>query len=143
MSLHTFAWVLPLVFLLYQIVIDFLDLYPFNDIHSRDKRLRKFEVLGNYPPLIIISACFFFDNVIANWVGYTLTSIIMIMHLFAWWLPYLFGFPLTVKADYEKYFSRTYKILPSIKDHIIPDVEHIGVGVLLLTTLFIQSWYLF
>ncbi|MEH7333526.1 hypothetical protein V7161_12870 [Neobacillus drentensis] len=58
MSLHTFAWILPLVFLLYQIVIDFLDLYPFNDINSRDKRLRKFEVLGNYPPLIIIAACF-------------------------------------------------------------------------------------
>ncbi|MEH7333527.1 hypothetical protein V7161_12875 [Neobacillus drentensis] len=80
---------------------------------------------------------------IANWVGYSLTSIILIMHLFAWWLPYFFGFPLAVKADYEKYFSRTYKILPPIKDHIIPDVEHIGVGVLLLTTLLIQSWYMF
>jgi hypothetical protein len=30
-----------LIFLAYQIVIDFIDLFPFNNIHSRDKRLRK------------------------------------------------------------------------------------------------------
>lgn len=41
------AFVLPLVFLVYQIVIDFANLYPFNDIRSRDQRLRKYEVLGN------------------------------------------------------------------------------------------------
>lgn len=141
-SIHVVAFALPLLFLAYQMSIDFINLFPFNDIHSRDKRLRKYEVLGNYPPLIIIAACFFVNNGIAHWVGFVMTSIIMVMHLFAWWIPYLTGYPNQVRADYEKYFSRTFKFLPAIKNHIIPDAEHVGVGILLVTTLVIQSIYL-
>lgn len=142
MNLQLFSYLLPLVFLLYQIIIDFVDLFPFNDVHVRDKRLRKFEVLGNYPPLLIISACFYFGGK-AAWFGLGMTSIIMIMHLFAWWFPYFFGFPKSVRSDYEKYFARTLKILPPIKNHIVPDVEHIGVGVILTITLITQCLFLF
>jgi len=142
MNLHVLSYVLPILFLLYQIIIDFVDLFPFNDVNVRDKRLRKFEVLGNYPPLLIISLCFYFSG-IWNWVGFVLTSIIMIMHLFAWWIPYFSGFPKNVQDNYEKYFSRTYKFLPSIKNHITPDAEHVGVGVILFITLIIQTIYLF
>ncbi|MFB7305157.1 hypothetical protein [Heyndrickxia sporothermodurans] len=140
--LHILAFVLPLVFLGYQMVIDFVNLYPFNDIHSRDKRLRKYEVLGNYPPLVVIAVCFFSNSVIWHWVGFIMTSIIMVMHLFAWWIPYFTGFPNQVRRDYEKYFSKTFKFLPAIKKHIISDAEHVGVGVLLSATLVVQSIYL-
>ncbi|MBS4172225.1 hypothetical protein [Bacillus sp. FJAT-49736] len=141
--LHILAIVLPLVFLGYQMVIDFVNLFPFNDIHSRDKRLRKYEVLGNYPPLVVISACFFFNSGLWHWVGFIMTSIIMVMHLFAWWIPYLTGYPNQVRSDYDKYFRNTYKFLPAIKNHIIPDAEHFGVGVLLSLTMIIQGIYLF
>ncbi|MEH7106406.1 hypothetical protein V7083_01350, partial [Bacillus sp. JJ1764] len=72
-----------------------------------------------------------------------MTCIIMVMHLLAWWIPYFTGYPHYVQADYEKYFRNTYKFLPSIKNHIIPDAEHVGVGVLLTATLLVQSFYLF
>jgi hypothetical protein len=58
-------------------------------------------------------------------------------------IPYFFGFPNNVRSDYKKYFSRTYKFLPAIKDHIIPDAEHVGVGILLVASLVTQSAYLF
>ncbi|KLT16574.1 hypothetical protein AA980_17490 [Neobacillus vireti] len=61
----------------------------------------------------------------------------------AWWIPYLTGYPHQVRVDYEKYFHNTYKFLPAIKNHIIPDAEHVGVGVLLTATLIVQSVYLF
>jgi len=108
-----------LVFLAYQILIDFVNIFPFNDIASRDKRLRKFEVLGNYPPLLIIAFCFFYDSTVSVWIGFILTGIIFVMHLFAWWIPYFFGIPKSVKKDYDKYFTRTLKCLPKIKDHLI------------------------
>lgn len=141
MNLHLWAIILPIVFLFYQIVIDSINLFPFNDVHVRDKRLRKYEVLGNYPPLLIISICFYFDGA-WSWAGYSLTAIIMIMHLFAWWIPYFTGYPAAVRNDYEKYFSRTCKFLPKIKNNIIPDAEHVGVGILLMVTLVVQSLYL-
>lgn len=137
------TYLFPLCFLLYQIIIDFVPLFPFNDVQSRDKRLRKFEVLGNYPPVLLISFCFYFNHSISLWIGYILVLITMLMHIFTWWIPYLFGFPNSVRSDYQKYFSRTYKFLPPIKNHIIPDAEHVGVGLLLLIIIIVQSIYMF
>jgi hypothetical protein len=142
-NLHTVNIAFPLLFLFYQIVIDFVDLFPFNDIHSRDNRLRKYEVLGNYPSLLLISFCFYYHSTVSMWIGFVVTSIILVMHLFAWWIPYFFGFPNSAKNDYLKYFSRTYKFLPRIKDHIVPDAEHVGVGILLVVTLLFQAKDLF
>jgi hypothetical protein len=143
MSMHSINVLLPLLFLLYQIMIDFVDLYPFNDIQSKDKRLRKYEVLGNYPPLLLIALCFYLESTISHVIGLALTAIIFIMHLFTWWFPYWFGFPVRVKDDYVRYFSKTYKFLPPIRDHIVPDAEHCGVGVLLLATLIFQVSFLY
>ncbi|NOV03639.1 hypothetical protein [Paenibacillus planticolens] len=142
MNLHLLSFILPLLFLLYQVIIDFMNLFPFNDVQARDKKLRKFEVFGNYPPLIII-AIFFYNEGVWAWIGYSMTMIIMVMHLFSWWIPYFTGYPTSVRKDYEKYFKRTYKFLPPIKDHIVPDAEHVGVGIILVTTVVIQSLYLF
>jgi hypothetical protein len=138
MSLSSINQLLPLVFLAYQILIDFVDLFPFNDIASRDKRLRKYEVLGNYPPLLIISFCFYYDSTVSVWIGFILTCIIFVMHLFAWWIPYFFGVPQSAKKDYDRYFTRTLKCLPMIKDHVVPDIQHCGVGMLLVTSLAFQ-----
>jgi hypothetical protein len=143
MGLNTLNVIMPLIFLAYQILIDFVDMFPFNDIHSRDKRLRKYEVLGNYPPLLIISICFLIPSLVSHSVGLVLTLIIFIMHLLSWWIPYFFGFPAKVKSDYGRYFNRTYKFLPPIRDHIVPDAEHFGVGILLFILLIFQVISLF
>jgi hypothetical protein len=134
MNLQIINTGLPLLFLAYQIMIDFVNLYPFNDIHSRDKRLRKIEVFGNYPPLLVIAICFYFHHPVSMWIGFVLTTIILIMHLYSWWLPYFTGYPKSVEKDYYAYFKRTFKFLPRIKNHIVPDAEHVGVGILLLIT---------
>ncbi|KOP69034.1 hypothetical protein AMS62_19580 [Bacillus sp. FJAT-18019] len=57
-----------------------------------------------------------------------------------WWIPYFTGFPKSAKENYDRYFKRTYKILPQIKDHLTPDVEHMGVGILIVITLIFQIW---
>ncbi|MDR6999227.1 hypothetical protein [Neobacillus niacini] len=143
MSLHLINSVLPLLFLAYQIIIDFVNLYPFNDIQVRDKRLRKLEVFGNYPPLVIIAICFYIHHPISMWIGFVLTTIILIMHLYSWWIPYITGYPKSVEKDYDTYFKRTFKFLPKIKNHIVPDAEHVGVGILLVITFFYEVKELF
>jgi steroid 5-alpha reductase family enzyme len=143
MNLHIVNSLLPLVFLGYQILIDSVNLFPFNDVAVRDKRLRKYEVFGNYPPLIIIAWCFYHNSIASMWIGFVMATIILIMHLFAWWIPYLTGYPAAVKKDYERYFKRTFKFLPKISEHIIPDAEHVGVGILLVTIILFEGMAIF
>jgi hypothetical protein len=57
----------------------------------------------------------------------------LVGHIFAWWVPYFWGhYSAFTKQEYEFSFSKTIKILPPIKDHPIPDLEHMPVGILAL-----------
>jgi hypothetical protein len=41
-----------------------------------------------------------------------------------WWIPYFFGASEAHMQQYRKLFSRTFKFLPPIDDHLIPDAQH-------------------
>jgi len=64
-----------------------------------------------------------------------------------WLIPYLFGnAPLGrgISAEqhmqqYEHLFSRTYKFLPPIDNHPIPDAQHVTLATLSLITLIIVT----
>jgi hypothetical protein len=143
MSLQVINGVLPLVFFGYQWVIDSVNLFPFNDVERKDKKTRKIEILMNYPPLFAISLCFFIHTFVSMAIGTALTLIIFVMHLSAWWIPYLFGSSSRMKHEYDRLFGRTYRFLPPIKDHIVPDAEHCGVGLFLITLTVFQILDLF
>ncbi|UZN06720.1 hypothetical protein M5D10_13020 [Leptospira santarosai] len=48
-----------------------------------------------------------------------------------WWFPYLFGWPKPFTENVEEENKRTFRILPPIKDHLIPDLVHIGITILI------------
>jgi hypothetical protein len=80
---------------------------------------------------------------ILSWTGYFATAIIafliasiyLVGHIAAWWIPYFFGCSQQWKERMNYAFGRTMKILPPIKDHPIPNLEHLPVG------LFIVGWF--
>ncbi len=49
----------------------------------------------------------------------------------SWWFPYLFGWPKPFTENVEEENKRTFRILPPIKDHLIPDLVHIGITILI------------
>lgn len=120
----------PVILVIYLLIIDFVDLYPFNDVAKHKAHDRKAE-LFNY---LLISA-----GALFGWSGlyplqiaaFLIAAACVIGHLFAWWVPYFFGhYNSYCKEEYEHQFSSTIKILPPIKDHPIPDLEHLPVGLL-------------
>jgi hypothetical protein len=42
----------------------------------------------------------------------------------SWWIPYFQGAPPQMMRFYEHWFANTYKFLPPIDGHPIPDAEH-------------------
>src|SRR6266508_4545080 len=63
------AIVTPLVLLAYLALIDFANLYPWNDTASVPKRERIRDALLNYPPLVIASIAFLLDNQVLRIIG--------------------------------------------------------------------------
>lgn len=64
----------------------------------------------------------------------------LLMQFITWWMPYLTGrhlkqFP---RELYDTHFQKTIKLLPPIKDHIIPDAQHNVLQILSLATFLIS-----
>jgi hypothetical protein len=59
----------------------------------------------------------------------------LLLQIRQWWIPYLFG-PTPLHRDLSWYhehgYSETLKILPPIRDHPIPDLQHMSLQALSL-----------
>lgn len=128
MNWLTAATFAPLVLLAYQLCIDWLPLFPWNDRETKSARDRLLETIINYSPLLLIS----FGFTRASHTGWIIcmvgTIVYLIGHLNAWWRPYFLGATEKEQEEYKRLFSRTYKFLPPIGNNPIPDAEHVVLG---------------
>lgn len=132
MTWTTAATLSPLVLLGYQILIDWVDLFPWNDVSLKSTKVRLLEVFGNYPPLLLSAFLFHLGHRTALMVGLAIPLLITVMHLHAWWRPYFFGASEAELVTYRENFGRTLKVLPAIGENPVPDAEHMVVGLLFL-----------
>jgi hypothetical protein len=51
----------------------------------------------------------------------------------SWWIPYFSGASPQWMAVYTRWFSHTYKFLPAIGNHPIPDAEHTVLTALIIS----------
>ena len=52
-----------------------------------------------------------------------------------WWIPYLRGASENHLRFYEKHWARTWRFLPPIGDHPIPNAAHVALQVMILAGL--------
>jgi hypothetical protein len=57
------------------------------------------------------------------------------LEISSWWVPYFRGASPQFMRFYEHWFGNTYKFLPSIDGHPVPDAEHTVIAALLVTVL--------
>lgn len=132
MSWHVLSIIIPILLSVYLVITDFVDLAPFNDVSKHSRETRNWEILLNYPLPLVAAFC--------NWYGTTITTIVAILigalflfgNIFSWWVPYFFGCSDEARRHYEEAFGKTIKILPPIKNHPIPNLEHLPVAVLII-----------
>lgn len=136
MNFFILGIVLFIVLFIYFEVTTLINLYPWNDLSKYTKKEKVIEAVVN--GLFICTGLVLFISTI-KWLM-IMSVIAMFIHLLSqlltWWLPYLTGkhlkqFP---KSLYETHFTNTIKVLPRIKDHIIPDAQHNVLQFLTLVT---------
>jgi hypothetical protein len=130
--------------LLFLLLHDWINIYPFNDLKTLDKhcslRNKILMTLINAPFFIIYmgillhhwSTPFSFH---AKWYLVTCNCLFSIGILFSWWLPYLFGWPQGQVEDLGQSYSSTHRFLPPIVNNPIPDTMHVIFHVIFIINL--------
>lgn len=125
-----------LVFLYFEITT-LVNVFPWNDLDKYTNRQKWIEGISNGIILLVCIGLFATKTSWGMGISLVFWVFFFIMQLLTWWMPYLTGkhlkqFPKTL---YESHFSRTVKLLPPIKNHIIPDAQHNVLQLLSLVTI--------
>jgi hypothetical protein len=67
--------------------------------------------------------------------GLGLYGLWLYLEISSWWVPYFRGASPQFMRFYEHWFGNTYKFLPTIDGHPVPDAEHTVILALLVTVL--------
>jgi hypothetical protein len=121
-----------------------VQLYPWNDLSKYSNQEKIIEATVNG---IIIIFCMGLFITQIKWlmiISVIFWFVFLFMQILTWWMPYLTGkhlkqFPKTL---YETHFKNTLKLLPPIKDHIIPDVQHNVLQIISLITFILSAFVL-
>lgn len=68
-------------------------------------------------------------------LGLALYTLWLYLEISSWWVPYFRGASPQFMRFYEHWFGNTYKFLPPIDGHPVPDAEHTVILVLLVVVL--------
>ena len=133
MNWTTLAALLALVLALYLILIDWVNLAPWNNVEDLPVRQKLLLSLTNYTPLLFIAFACSQQSQILIILALVVGVIDLLMHIMYWWLPYFRGASEFQKQEHAKLFGGTTSFLPSIGDHPIPNAEHVVVGILMFS----------
>ncbi|MER7750769.1 hypothetical protein [Kitasatospora sp. NPDC097643] len=129
---HTIAIVLPLVWLGWLVLTEWVPMYPLNDLAPGNLGARLLAASINYPLPLLIAAGVAFDHTWSRIGALAVCGLVLAGHLASWWLPY-FGFSTAAQRElYRRDYARTLKILPTEGRDVVIDVQHLVVGALTL-----------
>ncbi len=118
---------------LYLQVIEWVDLFPWNNVRW-----------GNGQEILDITvAVLQIGLIVGAWkgvrplvgVGAVLYAFWLAAQVRAWWIPYFWGASAGRMRRYNWWFGETYKFLPPIGDHPIPDAAHVLLQALIAAAL--------
>lgn len=141
MTLFYFSVCLQILLFFYFEVITLIDLYPWNDISKYKRKEKWVEAIANGMILLLIFALFLTKTKLLMTIAIVCLLFFFSIQLLVWWLPYMTGIHLKQfpKSLYDSHFRETIKILPPIKDNIVPDAQHNVLQAMTFVTLFIST----
>ena len=114
-----------IVLLIYFLATEWLDLFPWNDVFRASARHHLVGTAVNGLPIFVLACAFIWQAHSLMGVGVVFYALWLATQLRIWWWPYLFGASDQQREEYEKLFGRTWKFLPPIGNHPIPDAQHL------------------
>jgi hypothetical protein len=114
-------------------IVEWIDLFPWNDVRSGNGQELLDIILAGATLLLVITLWFG-----GRWAA-VLSSIAIIvwawLQLSTWWIPYWLGASDGWKRVHSNWFSETIQILPRTENQLPPDANHLVLHVLILVAL--------
>lgn len=141
MDLFRWAVTLQVLLLIYFESITLVNLYPWNDLSNYTFKEKVIEATTNGIVITLALGLFFTQIKGLMILSVMIWFVFLLMQLLVWWMPYVTGrhlkqFPM---ALYHTHFQATLKILPPIKNHIVPDAQHNVLQLISLVTFLVST----
>ncbi len=114
-------------------IVEWVNLFPWNDLSHGNGQAGFDIALGFVQLLIILASAKHVRWLMSTGIGFYL--IWLGLQIDGWWVPYLWGATQGQKKGYLYWFGRTYKFLPAIDGHPVPDANHVVLQILVLAAL--------
>lgn len=115
---------IQLLLLVYHQLTILVDVYPFNNVrhYTIKERITECAVNGVVMLLPVIG---FAANI--RWLmtaSLVIYPVLLTGEYVSWWHPYFFGPSVAWQQTYNRLFKQTIIVLPAIKNHPVPNLEH-------------------
>jgi len=124
------AWLGPFLVLGFRILVDAVPMYPLNDLTKKTGKSRVRDLTLHYLPLTAMGTALLSESGFVRILGLLLALLYLAGYVAVWLLPYAVGTTQEVKAKRERPYLRTHRVLPPVKDHLVPDTAHVIHGLL-------------
>ena len=133
-----FAVAAQVVLLAYLQVIEWVEMFPWNDVRRGNGQEVLDVVIG------VVMAAF----ILATWRRWRLGIVLGLLFYVAWlvlqvqtfWVPYIFGASERWARIHARNFSETVQWLPRWENHLPPDASHFVLQILLVVALIAVAW---
>src|SRR4051812_45750067 len=107
------AVVMPLVWLGWLVLTEWVPMFPLNDLAAAPARQRRIAAAVNYPVPLLIAGGVLLHRPWSLWGAVVLCGLAVCGHVVSWWLPY-FGLSTAGRREvYRREHARTWKLLPT------------------------------
>lgn len=131
------AFVLQLLLLIYLQVIEWIDLFPWNDIRRGNGQEVLDIALGSV--MIAALAATYWRWRPGVWLAALVYAVWLGLQITTFWIPYASGASKRWAKIHEANFADTIQWLPSHGNHLPPDASHFVLQLLLLVTLVVTG----
>lgn len=125
----TLAVLMPLLWLGWLVLIDWIPMFPLNDLRADNVRQRRIAAVANYPVPLLIAGAVALQRPWSSAVALALCLLCLAGHLWSWWLPYFGLGTASQRETYDREYRRTWKLLPTAGRAVVIDVQHMVVGI--------------
>ena len=125
---------LQILLLAYHQLTTLVDFYPFNNVRQYSLRERLRECLIHGLLMTLSPLGFVLDIGWLKIVGAVYYGVLLIGGFLSWWRPYIGGATPDWQATYDRIFRQTLIVLPPIRNHPVPNLEHVILHSLTLLT---------
>lgn len=133
---------LQLLLLVFHQGTTLVNLYPFNNVRHYTVKERLIECLVNGTIMLMPVIGFAMHIHWLEIASLVIYPVLLIGEYLSWWHYYFFGPSVAWQEAYNRLFKQTIIVLPPIKNHPIPNLEHcILHGLTLITATVTYSYF--